>query len=145
MIVNVKITKIDFQCTPVGMTGTRAREFPSAWTVRISLWWNWLAHRRPLVSMGLGDSLSSLIPVGLNHTWYILSYFSPVWLFATLWTIACQAPCPWDSPGKNTGVGSHFLLQGIFPNQGLNPCLLSLVHWQAASLPLAPPGKPLGT
>ena len=32
--------------------------------------------------------------------------------------------CPCDSPGKNTGVGCHFLLQGIFPNQGLNPGLL---------------------
>ena len=32
--------------------------------------------------------------------------------------------CPWDSPGKNTGVGGHFLLQGIFPTQGLNPGLL---------------------
>ena len=32
--------------------------------------------------------------------------------------------CPWDFPGKNTGVGSHSLLQGIFPTQGLNPCLL---------------------
>ena len=32
--------------------------------------------------------------------------------------------CPWDSPGKNTGVGSHSLLQGIFPTQGLNPGLL---------------------
>ena len=31
--------------------------------------------------------------------------------------------CPWDSPGKNTGVGCHFLLQGIFPTQGLNPGL----------------------
>ena len=30
---------------------------------------------------------------------------------------------PWDFPGKNTGVGSHFLLQGIFPTQGSNPCL----------------------
>ena len=29
--------------------------------------------------------------------------------------------CPWDSPGKNTGVGSHALLQGIFPTQGSNP------------------------
>ena len=28
--------------------------------------------------------------------------------------------CPWDSPGKNTGVGGHALLQGIFPNQGSN-------------------------
>ena len=32
--------------------------------------------------------------------------------------------CPWDFPGKNTGVGCHFLLQGIFPAQGFNPGLL---------------------
>ena len=32
--------------------------------------------------------------------------------------------CLWDSPGKNTGVGCHFLLQGIFPTQGSNPVLL---------------------
>ena len=49
--------------------------------------------------------------------------------------------CPWDSPGKNTGVGCHFLLQRIFPTQGSNPCLLCLLHWQAGSLLLVPPGK----
>ena len=43
---------------------------------------------------------------------------------ATPWTIALQVLCPWDSPGKNTGVGCHFLLQGIFPTQGSNPGLL---------------------
>ena len=32
--------------------------------------------------------------------------------------------CPWNSPGKNTGVGGHSLLQGIFLVQGLNPGLL---------------------
>ena len=48
--------------------------------------------------------------------------------------------CPWDSPGKNTGVGCHALLQGIFLTQGLNLCLLRLLHWH--SLPLVPPGKP---
>ena len=32
--------------------------------------------------------------------------------------------CPWDFPGKDTGVGCHFLLQGIFPTQGSNPGLL---------------------
>ena len=48
-----------------------------------------------------------------------------------------------DSPGKNTGVGCHALLQGIFPTQGLNPHLLCLLYWQACSLPLAPPGKPV--
>ena len=47
--------------------------------------------------------------------------------------------CPWDSPGKNTGVGCRALLQGIFWIQGLNLCLLNLLHWQAGSLPLAPP------
>ena len=39
---------------------------------------------------------------------------------------------PWDSPGKNTGVGCRFLLQGIFPTQGLNPglphCRQTLYH-----------------
>ena len=31
--------------------------------------------------------------------------------------------CPWDSPGNNTGIGGHALLQGIFPTQGSNPRL----------------------
>ena len=44
--------------------------------------------------------------------------------------------CPWDIPGKNTGVGCHFLLQGIFLTQKLKPYLLLLLHWQADSLPL---------
>ena len=43
-----------------------------------------------------------------------------------LWLILC----PWDVLGKNTGVHCHFLLQGIFPNQGLNPHLLGVLHWQ---------------
>ena len=51
--------------------------------------------------------------------------------------------CPWDSPGKNTGVGCHFLLQGIFLTQGLNPHLLHLRHFQVGSWSLVPPGKPL--
>ena len=38
-------------------------------------------------------------------------------------------------------MGCHALLQGIFPTQGSNPHLLCLLHWQAGSLPLAPPGK----
>ena len=38
--------------------------------------------------------------------------------------------CPWDSLGNNTGVGCHALLQGLFPTQGSNPCLLGVLHWQ---------------
>ena len=46
--------------------------------------------------------------------------------------------CPWDFPGKNTGVGCHFFLQGIFLTQGLN---LYLLHWQMDSLPLSHQGS----
>ena len=46
-----------------------------------------------------------------------------------------------DSPSKNTGVGCHAQLQGIFLTQGSNLHLLCFLHWQAGSLPLAPPGK----
>ena len=60
---------------------------------------------------------------------------SRVLLFVTPWCIAHQLLYRWNSPGKNTGAGCHFLLQGIFPTQGSNPCLL---HWQ-----VVPPGKPL--
>ena len=51
--------------------------------------------------------------------------------------------CSWDSLSKNTGVDCHFLLQGIFPTQESNPYLCNLLHWQADSLPLVPPGKPI--
>ena len=52
---------------------------------------------------------------------------SHVQLFVTPWTAAHQIHCPWNSPGKNTGVGCCSLLQGILPTQGLNPDLL---HWR---------------
>ena len=54
-----------------------------------------------------------------------------------------QAPVHGDSPGKNTGVGCHALLQGIFSIQISKLHLLSLLHWQKGSLPLVPPGKPI--
>ena len=48
--------------------------------------------------------------------------------------------CPWDFPGKNTGVGCQFFLQGIFPTQGSN---LHHLNWQADSLPLSHQGSPM--
>ena len=71
-------------------------------------------------------------------TMCVLSCFSRVQFFATLWTVARQAPLSWDSPGKSTGVRCLALLQGIFLTQGLNLCLLRLLHWQAGYLPLVP-------
>ena len=49
-----------------------------------------------------------------------------VLLFVTPWTRAHGLLCPWNSPGKNTGVGCHALLQGIFPTQGIEPRSLAL-------------------
>ena len=46
---------------------------------------------------------------------------------------------PWNSPGQNSGVGSLFLLQGIFPTQG---SIRGLPALQADSLPAEPQGKP---
>ena len=59
---------------------------------------------------------------------------SHVWLFCD--PRDCNPPrllCPWDFPDKNTRLGCHFLLQGIFLTQESNPHLL---HWQVDSLPL---------
>ena len=54
------------------------------------------------------------------------------------------SPVHGDSPGKNTGVSCHSLLQGTFLTQGLNPLLLCLRHWQMGSSPQAPPWKHCG-
>ena len=55
------------------------------------------------------------------------------------WTVARQAPLPWGFSGKNTGVGCHFLLQGISPTQGPNLSLLCLLNrW----ILVEPPGEP---
>ena len=47
--------------------------------------------------------------------------------------------CPWDSPGKNTGVGSLSLLQWIFPTQGSN---LGLLHCRQVLYPVSHQGRP---
>ena len=72
----------------------------------------------------------------------------------TPWTVPTSLLCPWDSPGKNTRVGCHALLQGIFPIREPNPGLLScrqflnwlkcglqiiLEHWLYADYSLAIP------
>ena len=62
---------------------------------------------------------------------------------ASLWPCGLQPTrllCPWDSPGKNTGVGCHALLQGIFPSQGSNLWILCLLHcrWITTESPEKP-------
>ena len=90
----------------------------------------------------------------IYYTWSILLQYytsklwcslSHVWLFEDSQDAHelkfIRLSCPWDFP-VNTCVGCHFLLQGILPNQGSNPHLLHLLHWQAESLPLNHLGRP---
>ena len=69
----------------------------------------------------------------------MLSCFSPVQLFVTPWAVAHQAPL-----GKNTGLGYHALLQGLFPTQGWNPRPFMSPALAAGALPLVLPssGRP---
>ena len=61
---------------------------------------------------------------------------SCIWLFATPWTVHS----PWNSPGKNTGVGSHSLLLGIFPAHESN---WGLLHCRSILYELSYQGSPL--
>ena len=74
---------------------------------------------------------------------HVLSHFSVFYSFQPCGLQPTRLLCPWDSSGKNTGVGCHALLQGNFPSQGSNSGLLHLLQQQADSLPFGPPGKPL--
>ena len=81
--------------------------------------------------------ISYIVSEKLNHSVIIFALYICKWRLAYLWrnsykhegqyclTLrASHGPlCPWDSPGKNTGVGCRALLQGIFPTQGSNPGL----------------------
>ena len=79
-------------------------------------------------SPGGGDETSNLITPSKAKVTKLESYVAQ--------TCLTLQPCglspirllhPWDSPGKSTGVGCHFPLQGIFLAQGWNPDLL---HWR---------------
>ena len=98
------------------------------------------------IVLGLARSVSSgnfleMHTLRSSHA-HVLSCFSRVWLYDPMDHSPPGSSVHGVSPGKNTGLGCHALLQGIFPTQGSNPRLLCLLHWQVVSSPLAPPGKP---
>ena len=67
---------------------------------------------------------------------------SHIQLFSSPWTVAPRLLCPWNFPGKNTRMGCHFLLQGIFLTQRSSLHLLYPLYWQEDCLPLYPLGNP---
>jgi len=104
------------------------------WTFHVTVIWTLNASRlNPLIFyVGIHivwlSELKHFVLLELSVCLFIhpiLSCFSHVWLCVTLWTIVCQAPLSMGLSSKNTRMGCHALLQGIFPTQELNPCLLS--------------------
>ena len=65
------------------------------------------------------DGLWELLPHGTRFLFpgCVLSHFSHIQLFVTPRTVDCRLLYPWDSLGKNTGVGCYAFLQGIFSTQ----------------------------
>ena len=83
-----------------------------------------LAWRIP--GMGESGGLPSMGLHRVRHDWSDLA--------AAVWNVAHQNPLPMEFSRQEYWSEFHFLLQGIFPTQGLKPHLLCLLHWQADSL-----------
>ena len=122
---------------------------------------SWVVHQScPLTVSECGDSKSRGLRSAPNRVlnWILEKWFISFYVHAcsvssvisdSFWlcdAMDCSPPgfsARGDSLGKNTGVGCQALLQEIFLTQGLNPCLLCLLHWRAGSLPLVQTGKPI--
>ena len=104
--------------TRASLVSQTVRNLPAMWETQIgSLGWE------DLLEKGIATH-SSVLAWRIPWT-DMLSHFSHVQLFATPWTVAYHLPATMGFPGKNTGVSCYFLLQEIFPTQGLN---LGLTH-----------------
>ena len=71
----------------------------------------------------------------------MLSYFSRVRLFATLWPVALQAALSVGFSRQEYWNGLPFPPHGNLPDPGIEPTSLHLLHWQASSLPPVPAGR----
>ena len=81
-----------------------------------------------VIQIAMRERLSYSEPACVSiHRW-MLSHFSHVQLFVTLWTLAHQAPLSMEFYQQEYWSGLPFLLQGIFPIQGSKPHLLCLLH-----------------
>ena len=112
--------------------------------------WSNLAYTYPPTTNNLQDSqeysmgeriVSSINDVGKLDA-CVLSCFSCVWLFVILWTIVCLAPLSTGFSRQEYWSGLTWPPPGYLPSPGIKPASLSLLHWQASSLPLLLPGKP---
>ena len=85
--------------------------------------------------------LFSVVAHWLRH-WDFLSVFSRVQLFATPWTVTCQAPLSMGFSKQEYWSRLPFCPPGDLPDPGIEPASLMSPAWLAGSLSIAPPGKP---
>ena len=122
----VALPSLGCSCFCISKDGLTAIWIPSSKMNEGKVRWIWAY---PL-SVCLSVYLSTYFPV-ISVCAYVLSH-SVVSDSVTPWTAAHQNS---SCPGKNTGVGCHFLLQRIFPTQGSNSGLQSVLNWQVDFLP----------
>ena len=104
---------------------------------------HWLAQRanqEPSKGLLVQGYLPLIVHIP-NARNYMLS-LNCVWLFATPWSVACQALLSMEFSRQKCWSGLPFPPPGIFPTQGSNPYLLLLLPWEADSLPLSHQGSP---
>ena len=114
----------------------------------LSVWQKLGLGKMPSRGWDCGDLGTLLVLIADSHSWGPLGTesesVSHSVVFNSFQSHGLQPArllCPWDSPGKNNGVGCHSLLQGTFPTQGLNPglphcrqLLYYLSHWGSPNL-----------
>ena len=103
------------------------------WTIRsLEKVTSWDVRRNPWLSTAQLEAIAFFFLIIKEA--HVLSRFGCFCLSVTYGLYPSRLLCPWDSVGKNTGVGCHFLLQGIFLNQRLNsspasPALAGYMDW----------------
>ena len=110
----------------------------------------WYVDFYPLCHQGSPsfDFLNPVISEPAAHSWFQVCVCVCVCVCACTHSVvsdSLQSPelssarllCLWNFPGKNTGVGRHFLLQGIFPTKRWTPRCLRLLHYRQILDPLS--------
>ena len=117
---------------PHEIVGLLAAGYFSTWSISISAVYTALPRTGQVSLRFLSPSRFSLWFLhkcsGCMRLCWVASFVS-----ASMDCSPSRLLCPWDCPGKKTGVGGHALFQGIFHTQRLKPRLLHLLHWQVGS------------
>ena len=114
------------------------------WMLRMEAGGIWVEFQLYSLLAGASEYLKKNVWISISYLWnggYLFIFLlSCVWLFATPWSVARQTAVSIEFSRQDTGLGCHFLLQWIFPTQGLNSHLLSPAL-QVDSLTAEPSGK----